>query len=150
QFAVLLATVSYAFASVWGRVALKGVPVELNAAGMLAMSAVMILPVALVVDGPPSFALSLPVWGAIFGISLVGTAIAYLLYFEILRLAGAGNTMLVTLIVPPFAIGLGAVFLGERLEPAAFFGFGLIALGLAVIDGRLFRRRGQGNSTPIQ
>ncbi|MEO1121336.1 MAG: EamA/RhaT family transporter, partial [Pseudomonadota bacterium] len=54
------------------------------------------------------------------------------------------------LIVPPFAIGLGAVFLGERLEPMAFFGFGLIALGLAVIDGRLFRRRGQGNSTPIQ
>lgn len=141
QFAVVLATICYAFASVWGRVALTGTPVEMNAAGMLLTSAAMALPIAFLTEGAPSFDLPPGVWGALAGMAILGTAAAYLLYFEILRLAGAGNTMLVTLVIPPFAIALGAVFLGERLAPSAFFGFGLIALGLAVIDGRLFRRR---------
>ena len=141
QFAVVLATICYAFASVWGRVALTGTPVEMNAAGMLLTSAAMALPIAFLTEGAPSFDLPPGVRGALAGMAILGTAAAYLLYFEILRLAGAGNTMLVTLVIPPFAIALGAVFLGERLAPSAFFGFGLIALGLAVIDGRLFRRR---------
>lgn len=56
-------------------------------------------------------------------------------------MAGAGNLMLVTLLIPPVAIFLGWAFLGERLAPQAFAGFALIALGLAVLDGRLLRRR---------
>jgi drug/metabolite transporter (DMT)-like permease len=59
----------------------------------------------------------------------------------VLAMAGAGNLMLVTLLIPPIAILLGWAFLGERLPPQAFGGFALIALGLAILDGRLFRRR---------
>jgi drug/metabolite transporter (DMT)-like permease len=47
--------------------------------------------------------------------------------------------LLVTLLVPPVAILLGALFLNEHLAPQDFLGLGLIALGLAAIDGRLFR-----------
>ena len=141
QLAILGATLSYAFASVWGKVALKGIAPEVNAFGMLTGSTVLMIPLTLIFEGVPMFDYSLPVWGALLGIAWLATAFAYLLYFGILVRAGAANLMLVTLMVPPFAVALGAAFLGERLPPVAWIGFGLIALGLAVTDGRLFRRR---------
>jgi drug/metabolite transporter (DMT)-like permease len=45
----------------------------------------------------------------------------------------------VTLLVPPVAIVLGALFLGEAIGPRDFGGLAFIAFGLAAIDGRLFR-----------
>ena len=141
QLAILGAALSYAFASVWGKVALKGIAPEVNAFGMLTGSAVLMMPLVLIFEGIPSLDYSWPVWGSLLGIAWLATALAYLLYFGILVRAGAANLMLVTLLIPPFAVGLGAAFLGERLTPVAWVGFALIALGLAVTDGRLFRRR---------
>ncbi len=141
QLAILGAALSYSFASVWGKVALKGFAVEVNAFGMLTGSTVLMIPLVLAVEGMPSFEYSLPVWASLLGIAWLATSLAYLLYFGILVRAGAANLMLVTLLVPPFAVALGAGFLGERLSPMAYIGFALIALGLAVTDGRLFKRR---------
>jgi len=59
------------------------------------------------------------------------------LYFRLIDSSGATNALLVTLLVPPVAILLGALFLGETLAAQDFLGLGLIALGLAAIDGRL-------------
>jgi len=128
QLAILGATLSYAFASVWGKVSLKGIAPEVNAFGMLAGSTLWMVPLVLVFEGVPSFDYSLPVWGALLGIAWLATALAYLLYFGILVRAGAANLMLVTLMIPPFAVGLGAAFLGERLSPVAYAGFALIAM----------------------
>ena len=68
-----------------------------------------------------------------------------MLYFRLIDRAGATNALLVTLLVPPVAILLGGLFLGETLAPQDFAGLALIALGLAAIDGRvlsvLARRR---------
>jgi drug/metabolite transporter (DMT)-like permease len=74
----------------------------------------------------------------LFGLAVLSTAFAYVLYFAILVRAGTANLLLVTLLVPPFAIGLGVVFLGERMGVQAWIGFAIIALGFAVTDGRLF------------
>lgn len=71
--------------------------------------------------------------------ALVATAFAYLLYYRILKMAGASNLMLVTLLIPPVAITLGAWVRDERLEPTAFSGFALLGLGLLVLDGRAAR-----------
>lgn len=145
QLAILGAALSYALASVWGKMALAGQPPLVNAFGMVAGSTVLKVPVVLLADGLPQLSLPAPVWGALAGLSLLSTALAYLLYFAILRLAGAANLMLVTLLIPPFAIGLGAMFLGESLPPSAFTGFAVIAIGLLVGDGRLLpaqRKRG--------
>ena len=62
----------------------------------------------------------------------------YVLYFRLIDSAGATNALLVTLLVPPVAILLGGLFLGESLAPQDFIGLALIAVGLAAIDGRLF------------
>ena len=138
QLAILGAALSYAFASVWGKTALAGQPPLMNALGMLIGSTLLMIPIVYVVDGPPELALSASTWGALLGVATLSTALAYVLYFAILVRAGAANLMLVTLLIPPFAIGLGVLFLGERLGSEAWVGFAIIAAGFAVTDGRLF------------
>ena len=138
QLAILGATLSYAFAGVWGKTVLAGQLPLMNALGMLIGSTVLMIPIVLVFDGLPNLALSLGVWGALIGMAVLSTALAYFLYFAILVRAGAANLLLVTLLIPPVAIGLGAVFLDERIGIEAWIGFVIIGLGFAVTDGRLF------------
>ncbi|MEL6125369.1 MAG: DMT family transporter [Pseudomonadota bacterium] len=139
QIAVIAGTISYAFASVWGRIRLAELPPEVAAAGMLTCSAIITLPTAWIVDGPLTLALQRETWLSIGYYAGAATAGAYLLYYRILAMAGAGNLMLVTLLIPPVAIALGALFLGETLEGQDLIGFALIALGLVVLDGRALR-----------
>ncbi|MEQ8898493.1 MAG: DMT family transporter [Roseovarius sp.] len=140
QLAILGAALSYAFASVWGRATLSSTPPEMNALGMLTGSTLLMIPVVLLTDGPPTLALPGQTWAALLALATLSTALAYLLYFGILARAGAANLMLVTLMIPPVAVALGAGVLGERLSPGAIAGFALIAFGLVVTDGRLLRR----------
>ena len=138
QLAILGATLSYAFAGVWGKTALAGQAPLMNAFGMLIGSTVLMIPIVFMFDGPPNLELSKGVWGALIGMASLSTALAYVLYFAILARAGAANLLLVTLLIPPFAIGLGVLFLGERMGLEALIGFAIIGLGFAVTDGRLF------------
>ncbi|MDA5095045.1 DMT family transporter [Aliiroseovarius sp. KMU-50] len=140
QLAILGAAISYALASVWGKTTLAGQPPMMNAAGMLMGSVILMVSIVLLVDGTPTLSLLPATWGALIGVAALSTSLAYVLYFAILTRAGAANLMLVTLLIPPFAIALGALFLGERLPASAWAGFAVIALGLAVTDGRLFQR----------
>ena len=144
QLAVLGATVSYAFAGVYGRrFKTLGVDPIVTAAGQVAASALFLAPIALFVEQP--LALPMPdafVWASVAGLALLSTALAYILYFQILSSAGATNLLLVTFLVPVSAIWLGVVVLGETLETLHLLGMATIGVGLAAIDGRLFRRRG--------
>jgi len=137
QLAILVATLSYAFAGVWGKTMLAGQPPLMNAFGMLIGSTLLMIPIVFTLDGPPNLALSVGVWGALIGLAVLSTALAYVLYFAILVRAGSANLLLVTLLIPPFAIGLGFLFLGERIGPEAYIGFAIIVLGFVVTDGRL-------------
>jgi len=141
KFAMIGASLSYAFALVFAR-RFKSVPPVVVATGQLTASTIIMLPVVLVWSGPSGlFAASAPVWAAVFALALLSTAFAYILYFGIIGSAGATNASLVTLIVPVSAILLGFIFLGERLELFEVAGMLLIGLGLVTIDGRIFRRR---------
>ncbi|SEP39286.1 Threonine/homoserine efflux transporter RhtA [Rhodospirillales bacterium URHD0017] len=140
QAACLAAALSYAFAGVYGRRFRRmGVAPTEAAAGQVTASALLILPIMLVVDrpwtlaAPPSLAVAL----ALAGLALLSTALAYVLYFRILAAAGATNLLLVTLLIPVPATLLGALVLGEPLEPRQFAGMALIGVGLALIDGRI-------------
>lgn len=140
QMAVLGAALSYSLASVWARKQLSGNPPLVNAFGMLATAAVIMVPGVLLVEGGSPMVLPLRIWGALAGLSLLSTVVAFVLYFAILARAGAANLLLVTLMIPPFAISFGALFLGERLAPTVYLGLAVIALGLLVTDGRILRR----------
>jgi drug/metabolite transporter (DMT)-like permease len=82
-----------------------------------------------------------PAVAAILGLALVSTAYAYILFFRVIAEAGATNTSLVTLLVPPSAILLGYLFLVETLQAIDFAGMALIAAGLAALDGRILKPR---------
>ncbi len=143
QLAVIGGTVSYAFAGSWARARLKEVSPIVSAAGMLTGSTIVMLPLTLVVEGSFPMALEPRTWGAIAYYAIAATAFAYLLYYRILAAAGAGNLLLVTLMIPPVAILLGAWARNEELGAPAFLGFALLAIGLLILDGRslrLFRR----------
>jgi drug/metabolite transporter (DMT)-like permease len=139
QIACLTAALSYALAGVWARrFKALGVPPIKVAAGQLIVGAVAMAPIALVVDQPWLRPLPpLEAWGAIVALALFCTALGYVLYFKLIETAGATNALLVTLLVPPTAIVMGGLIFGERLTSGQFAGFGIIALGLALIDGRL-------------
>jgi len=133
QIAVLAATVSYALAFAWARRALSGTHPAASAAGMLTCAAVVAVPVAFLLDGPPTLP-GVPAIAAMAWLALPATALAYLLYFRIVAAAGAGNAGLVTLIVPPVAILLGTAVLGEALGPHALAGFAVIGAGLLILN----------------
>jgi len=144
QLACLLATVSYAFAGIWGR-RFKDQPPLRTATGQLTASTVILLPIALLIDRPWELAQpSLGAWSAVLALALVCTSAPYVVYFRLLATAGAGNLLLVTMLVPAGAILLGAVFLGEVLLARHWLGLASIIAGLLVIDGRLVQalRRG--------
>lgn len=141
QWAVIAGALSYAFASTWAKMTLRGIDPMVAAAGMLTASTLVMFPFASMVEGLPILSLALNTWAAIGYYAIFATALAYLLYYRVLGMAGAGNLMLCTLLIPPVAIFLGWAFLGERLLPQAFAGFALIAAGLILIDGRILKRR---------
>ncbi|CAH0218071.1 DMT family transporter [Roseomonas sp. CECT 9278] len=139
--AMLAATLSYAFAGVWGRRfrALGVAPMQ-AAVGQVSASALMILPLALLVDRPWGLAMpSGTAVASVLGLAALSTALAYVIYFRILALAGTVNLLLVTFLVPVSAILLGVLLLGEALLARHLVGMALIGAGLAAIDGRVLR-----------
>lgn len=137
QLAIIGAAISYGFASVYGR-RFAQTPPLITAAGQTAGSSLILLPLMLVIDAP--WRLALPpfqTWLAIAGLAVLCTSLAYILYFTILKRAGATNIVLVTFLVPASAILLGVTFLGESLDLHHVIGMITIAIGLALIDGRL-------------
>lgn len=137
QLAILGASLSYAISSIFSRHALSNVRPEVVAAGMLSVSSLAMVPAAIWIEGAPSLAYSGQTWGALLYISLISSAFAYILYYRVLLTAGAGNVSLVTLMIAPVAVMLGAMTYGETLPPAAYLGLVLLALGMLVIDGRV-------------
>ena len=137
QLAVIGGTVAYAVAGVWARKNLVGMPPQLAAAGMLTGATVIMLPLVYFVEGLPTFDLQPRTLVAIGYYAVIATAAAYLLYYRVLAMAGSGNLMLVTLLVAPIAITLGAVVLGEKLSANAFVGFVILAVGLIILDERV-------------
>ncbi len=141
QLACLAAALSYAFAGIFGRRFKRmGVAPMATAAGQVSASTVLLLPIMLLVDRPWTLAApGAATWGAVLGVGLLSTALAYVLYFRILAAAGATNLLLVTFLIPVSAILLGVLVLGETLLPRHFLAMALIGVGLACIDGRLPR-----------
>ena len=138
MLAILGGTLSYGFSGLWGR-RLKAYPAPVSAASQLLCSSLLMLPLAALSDR--FWTVPIPSQGALLAIvalGLLSTAIAYILFFEIMRSAGSLNVMLVTLLIPFTSIVLGALFLSETLNGRQIAGALVVGLSLLVIDGRLF------------
>lgn len=136
QAITLVAALSYALGGIYGRMR-TDVPPLLQAAGQTMGGALILVPIALVVDAPWTLAPAPLALGALVALGVVSTALPSLLFFRLIGTVGATNTSLATFFIPVTAVALGALVLAERLPPLAFAGLALILLGAAVINGRL-------------
>jgi drug/metabolite transporter (DMT)-like permease len=137
QLAVLGAAFSYACAATWGR-RFKTLPPMVTAVGQIISTALLALPFSLYFNHPWTLQPSAAAIAAVIGIALLSTAFAYLIFFRVLSEAGATNVSLVTLLIPPSAMLLGVLFLGEELTPRAIAAMALIFAGILCVDGRVF------------
>ena len=141
QSAILLAAFSYGLAGVYGkRFAQLEIPPLATATGQLCASSMILIPLTLWIDQPWTMTIpSIEGMGSLLGIALLSTALAYVIYFRLLKTAGATNLLLVTLLIPVSAIILGVFLLDESLEPQHLSGMAVISLGLLIMDGRLLQ-----------
>ncbi|MET4203796.1 DMT family transporter [Bradyrhizobium sp. LA6.12] len=131
---------SYGFAALAARRLLKDTPPLGTATFQLMASTVMMAIVAGAMEQP--WHLSMPgltTWLAVLGLAALSTALAYIVFFQILRRSGATNVMLVTLLIPVTAILLGWLVLGEPISAREIVGAIVIGSALLVIDGRAER-----------
>jgi drug/metabolite transporter (DMT)-like permease len=140
----LLGAFSYGLSALVARRLLANSPPLGTATFQLLASTAMMAVVAGFVERP--WQLPMPAtstWLAVIGLAALSTALAYIVFFQILRRSGATNVMLVTLLIPVTAILLGYLVLGEQISPREIFGALVIGSALLLIDGRvlgLFRR----------
>jgi drug/metabolite transporter (DMT)-like permease len=112
---------------------LRDVRAHVVALGTAAVAAVAVAPAGIV--QAPSFVPSWKTFAAIAVLGVIGTALAYLLFFAIIASAGSGYASLVTYLVPPIALAYGAVFLDEHFGGTAFLALAIILAGVALGTG---------------
>jgi drug/metabolite transporter (DMT)-like permease len=150
QIACVVSTLFYSFAAIYGRrLGQANMAPIVVATGQTLMAALIMLPIVLLYDQPWAMAVpSLDSTLAGLTLALLSTALAYILYFRLIDRAGASNAQLVAFIMPVLAVILGIAFLGEALNSGQIFGAGLIAVGLIILDGRMFTRLARRASVP--
>ena len=137
QVAVLGAAFCYACAGIFGR-RFRSLKPMVTATGQVTTGALMVLPLALVIDRPWAHPMpGIAAWAAVASAAVFCTALGYALYFRILATAGATNLLLVTLLMPVGAVFLGMAILREQIHAGDFIGMALIGFGLLTIDGRV-------------
>jgi len=136
----LAAAFSYGLSALYARRKLSNSPPLATATFQLLASALMMTVVAAVVERP--WQLPMPgvtTWLAMIGLSALSTALAYIVFFQILRRSGSTNVMLVTLLIPVTAILLGYLVLGESISLREIIGALVIGSALLLMDGRVLK-----------
>lgn len=134
QGAVLLAALSYAVSGIYAKHTLHGAPLRVAATGQLLAGALMLLPFAATqVPAQVPSALAL---GAVTVLAVLGTSIATMMLYWLITRVGATKTMLVTYLLPGFALIWGALLLNEAITLPAVLGLALVLLGITITSGR--------------
>ncbi|MGL6279218.1 MAG: DMT family transporter [Gaiella sp.] len=136
--AVVLASVCYASAGIYGQLKISGRSGVVLATASMAGGSLLLLGPA--IAAPPSDPSAHAIW-SLLALALLGTALAQLLLFRIIRLFGARRLSLVTYLMPGFALVYGAVLLDETITAAALAGLALILAGVALGSGAVGRPR---------
>ncbi len=132
QLAVVLATVCYAGAAIFGR-GFKGLDPMMPAAGSLIAGAALLIPVSLVVDRPWMLAPSAESLLALVALAVFSTALAFAIYFRLIQTLGSVGATAQAYLRVPIGVAIGALFLGERLSDTAWIGLGCVIVGVAAM-----------------
>ena len=143
--AIALAAAMYGIAIVYTRNNLRGLPNLVAPTGQLIVATIMLLPITLIVDQPwtmPTPATQSIV--ALLALAILGTALAFVMYYKLLEVADASYVSMITYVIPVFGVVLGVFLLDETVTSLMIVGCGFILLGVMVVNGvfnGLLRRR---------
>lgn len=147
-FLVLLASLSYATGFLYSRKFLGHVPSMVGATAQVFAAALIVTPLAWLFEKPAAMPLpSFTALSGIAGLAVLGTALAFSIYYTLTKTAGATYASTVTLLFPAIAVMLGVGVLGERLSLNIIVGCPIIFIGLAIANGviklpsRIFTRK---------
>jgi len=129
QLALVAASICYGGAALFGR-SFKGLDPIMPAAGSLLSGAAILLPFSLMLDRPWTLSPSGQSIQALIALSLVSTALAFVIYFRLIARLGAVATTSVAYLRVPTGVLIGMVFLGEALAPTAWAGLGFVIAGV--------------------
>jgi drug/metabolite transporter (DMT)-like permease len=129
--AMLAASLSYAIGGVYVKRTFVGIPPLAMAIGQQAGAAVLLLPLAAV--SLPEEAPPLPAVLCALALTLLSTAVAYLLYFRLIESVGPTKTLTVTFLIPVFGLLFGVLLLGEPVGVGTLVGSGIILYGVALV-----------------
>jgi drug/metabolite transporter (DMT)-like permease len=146
--AITFTAFCYAVSALYSARALANVPPLVTAVGALGSSTLMLVPFA--IAQPPDGIPGWKVTGSLLALGILGTGVAYVLYYALLAGAGASRSILVTYLVPALALAYGAIFLGEAVTTSAIAGLALVLGGVALGTGmaRPLRTRAPVASPP--
>jgi len=105
----------------------------LPAAGSLICGALVLVPLSLVVDQPWTLAPSARSFAALVCLAVFSTALAFTIYFRLIRTLGPVGTTSQAYLRVPIGVAIGGVFLGETLAPTTWIGFVCVIAGVAAM-----------------
>jgi drug/metabolite transporter (DMT)-like permease len=134
--AVILAAFCYAASSSYARRYLQGLHPVIVAGGQLLVANLVVGASALIFEDFAAQSLPwLTVWSLLW-LGLLGSCLAYILYFFVLQAWGATQTTLVTYLLPVVGVSAGVIFLGEWVDWRLLVGGLLILSGVWVVNWR--------------
>ena len=132
QLAIVFATLCYAAAVLYGR-AFHGLPPAMPAAGSMIVGAILLCPVSLLLDAPWALRPSWASLGALLMLSVFSTALAFAIYFRLLKTLGSVGVTAQAYLRVPVGVGLSLFVLGESLAPTAWMGLVLAIVGVVAM-----------------
>ncbi len=136
QLAIILASLGYAIGSVTVRKYLRGVPSATLSALQLGFALLWVTLPALLWEKPWTMQPTALAWFSALWLGLLGTGLAYLFFFQLIKSIGATPTTMVTYVIPVFAVIFGVIFLDERLYWAQLGALALIFTGVWLVNRR--------------
>lgn len=138
QLAMFGAVMSYSYSSIYAK-NVSDMPILPTMTGTLVTACLLSYPLAFLLEYPLVTDIHAPTIGAVLFISLMATSFAYLLYFHVIRTAGATNTLLLVFLIPVTAILMGVVILDESVDARMIAGMLIVFCALVLVDGRVLR-----------
>jgi drug/metabolite transporter (DMT)-like permease len=137
--AVVLASISYAVATLYTQGLLDDIHNDVLAATSVTWGAIFLAPLG-AVQAPSHF----PTWGvvaSVLALALLGTVAGQLIYFRMIYRYGSARASLVVYLLPVTALFYGALLLNEPITVSAIVGLVLILTGTALGSGVVRMRR---------
>jgi len=150
ELALIGSMVSYAISIVYAKRYVHGLRPMIPAVFQVGFALVIVTPLAFAFEDPMSVSLTAEALFAVVWLGLLGSGLAYLVYFRILSRWGATRTSLVAYLLPIFGIALGAVVLREPVDLRLLIGTAIVIGGVALVNSRHRPRPSFGRAVPLR